>query len=99
MVWEQDAQEAQARVLNSIPPHWRIDKQRYAHLTDVTGVPRATGLLTPEQLKITESTVSELAQQLASQQLTAVTVLEAFATRAAIAHQLVSGDRKMDSLS
>ncbi|KAF9885893.1 hypothetical protein FE257_012273 [Aspergillus nanangensis] len=88
--WEIVAQEAQSRLLDSIPPQWRIEKDKYAHLTDVTDVPRTAGILTKEQLNITESTATELSHQLTSQRWTAVEVLEAFAARAAIAHQLVN---------
>jgi amidase len=46
-------------------------------------------ILSQKQLKITEMTVTELCPLIASRELTAVEVLQAFAARAAIAHQLV----------
>ena len=56
---------------------------------DVRDIPRTCGILTDEELEITESydTVS-LAEAIASKKYKAVTVAKAFAKRAAIAHQI-----------
>ena len=56
---------------------------------DVRDIPRTCGILTDEELQITEKydTVS-LAEALASKKYSAVTVARAFAKRAAIAHQV-----------
>ncbi|KAF5722339.1 aconitate hydratase 1 [Fusarium mundagurra] len=62
----------------------------YQDLKDVTNVPYTCGLLTEEQLKITELTATEIVMKLETRELKAVQVLEAFAGRAAIAHQLVN---------
>ena len=88
MSWETIRTEAQARVLESIPARWRLDPQKYRSLKDVTSVPYTSGILTDDQLKITELTVVEIVKRLESRELKAVQVLEAFAARAAIAHQL-----------
>lgn len=90
MSWEAIAKKSQANVLLSVPERWRIDANAYSSLKDVTGVPASCGLLSEEQLDITELTATEIVERLASHKLTAVRVLEAFAGRAAIAHQLVS---------
>ncbi|RGP78822.1 hypothetical protein FLONG3_3020 [Fusarium longipes] len=90
MSWETIAKEAQASVLHSIPERWRLDIKKYSSLKDVTDVPRTCGLLSGEQLEITELTATEIVSRLESRQLTAVQVLEAFAGRAAIAHQLTN---------
>ncbi|KAG5659718.1 hypothetical protein KAF25_002277 [Fusarium avenaceum] len=90
MSWETIAKECQAKVLQAIPDRWRLDIEDYKSLNDVTGVPYTCGLLTEAQLKITELTATQIVQQLQTQNLTAVQVLEAFAGRAAIAHQLVN---------
>lgn len=79
--------------MQSIPAKWRIEKKAFESLTDVSQVPQTCGILTGDQIKITELTVAELAGGIASRTLKAVDVLEAFAARAAIAHQLVSLDR------
>lgn len=90
MSWKEISQKAQQEVLDKIPLEWRIEKAKYQALTNVIDVPRVTGILSEKQLSITELAVTELAKQIASRQLTAVEVLEAFAARTAIAHQLVS---------
>lgn len=56
---------------------------------DVTEIPRTCGILTKEELTITEDyDATSLAQAIAQKKHTAVAVAKAFAKRAAIAHQL-----------
>lgn len=56
---------------------------------DVTGIPRTCGLLTAEELAITEEhDATSLAAAIRSRALTAEAVARAFSRRAAIAHQL-----------
>lgn len=56
---------------------------------DVTGLPRDLGILTPEELEITENyDAVALAAAIAARKLTAVAVATAFSKRAIIAHQL-----------
>ncbi|KAK3986124.1 putative acetamidase [Cladorrhinum sp. PSN332] len=58
---------------------------------DVTGVPRECGLLTPEEVEITENyDAVALAEAIATKKFTAVAVTQAFSKRAIIAHQLTS---------
>ena len=90
MSWEAIAKAAQAALLQSIPERWRLDLNRYRSMTDVTSVPYTCGILTDDQLKITELTAIEIVRHLETRELKAVQVLEAFAARTAIAHQLVS---------
>lgn len=90
MNWQDIAKESQAKVLNSIPKCWRLDVNRYRDLKDVTNVPYTCGLLTDEQLRITDLTATEIVKKIETRELKALQVLEAFAGRAAIAHQLVS---------
>ncbi|KAF5006865.1 hypothetical protein FDECE_6777 [Fusarium decemcellulare] len=90
MSWETIAKEYQAAVLQSIPDRWRLDVDKYRSLKDVRGVPETCGILTEAQLKITEFTVVELLKRLESRELKAVQVLDAFAARTAIAHQLLN---------
>ena len=52
-------------------------------------IPLAKQLLTPEEIKITESTVEELVPLLATGKLSAVTVTKAFLRRAALAQAAV----------
>ncbi|KAF2799408.1 amidase [Melanomma pulvis-pyrius CBS 109.77] len=59
--------------------------------TNVSEIPRNCGILTPEEIKITENfDATGLAEALARRQYTAVAVATAFAKRAIIAHQLTS---------
>lgn len=89
MSWKDISDKAQQEVLDRIPLKWRIDKTKYETLTNVIDVPRTAGILTEKQLVITELTVTELSAKISSRELKAVEVLEAFAARTAIAHQLV----------
>jgi amidase len=52
-------------------------------------LPIAEQVLTPEEIKITESTVEDLATSLAKGELSAVTVTKAFLRRAALAQKAV----------
>ncbi|OAA55296.1 Amidase [Niveomyces insectorum RCEF 264] len=88
--WETIASACQSAVLNAIPDKWKLPTPPAASVTDVTGIPRSCGLLTPAQLDITEQTADALVKQLRSGQLTSVEVTEAFCARAAIAHQCVN---------
>jgi amidase len=56
---------------------------------DVSGIPAKCGILSPEELSITEDyDAVSLAEAIASRKLTAVAVAKAFSKRAIIAHQL-----------
>ncbi|KAH0837145.1 putative amidase [Fonsecaea pedrosoi] len=88
--WQDIASKAQAGLLNSIPPKWRLPEPVDPSVMDVRGIPRACGLLTEKQLLITEQTASELVPQLRDGKLSSVEVTEAFCARAAIAHQCVN---------
>jgi len=56
---------------------------------DVTGIPSACGILTAEEIEITESYDSiGLAEAIAARKYSAVTVAKAFSKRAIICHQL-----------
>lgn len=57
--------------------------------TDVTNVPRTCGIMSEDEIDITENyDATSLAQAIASKKLTAISVVTAFAKRAAIAQQL-----------
>ncbi|KAF9228440.1 amidase [Gyrodon lividus] len=57
---------------------------------NVTSIPETCGLLTPEELAITDLDATAVLAQIASGQLTAVQTVTAFGRRAAIAHQLTA---------
>jgi amidase len=87
--WKTISSSAQQTLLESIPAKWRINTRSYDNLTDVSGVPITCGILSQKQIDITNLTVTELAKRIRSRKFKATEVLEAFAARAAIAHQLV----------
>ncbi|KAM0230877.1 hypothetical protein ACHAPO_008933 [Fusarium lateritium] len=88
--WNDIAVAAQAELLQAIPDQWRIDPKQYSGQSNVSRIPLTCGVLSKRQIAITELTVSELQQRLRSRTLKATEILEAFAARAAIAHQLVN---------
>ncbi|KAG2148923.1 amidase signature domain-containing protein [Suillus clintonianus] len=57
---------------------------------DVTHIPETCGLLTPQELAITELDATAVCQKIAAGELTAVEAVTAFGKRAAIAHQLTA---------
>lgn len=57
---------------------------------DVRHIPETCGLLTPEELAITELDATAVCQKIAVGELTAVEAVTAFGKRAAIAHQLTA---------
>lgn len=82
---------AQAGVLEAIPAKWRLSSAqlKLADDANVMDAPRTCGILTNEQIAITEQTATELLSKLATGKLSSVEVTEAFCARAAVAHQLV----------
>ncbi|GKZ26955.1 hypothetical protein AbraIFM66951_003908 [Aspergillus brasiliensis] len=90
MDWKVVAKEAQASVLEAIPVQWRLNPEDYHGQKDVSKVPYTCGILTEEQIQITELTATEIVKRLELRTLKAVQVLEAFAARTAIAHQLAN---------
>lgn len=88
--WQDISVAAQADLLQAIPDRWRIDPGQYSGQSDVSTVPLTCKVLSKRQIDITELTVSELQQRIKSRALKATEILEAYAARAAIAHQLVA---------
>lgn len=88
MGWEEIAADKKKRIADSIPQEWRIKSEP----TDVSvmAYPKESGIMSAEELAITESTAVDLVAQLAARKLTSVAVTTAFLKRAALAHQLVS---------
>ncbi|KAF4499244.1 aconitate hydratase 1 [Fusarium agapanthi] len=58
---------------------WAGNVNQYQDLKDVTNVPYTCGLLTKDQLRITELTATEIVKELGIRELKAVQVLETFA--------------------
>lgn len=86
--WEELAADKRTRINNSIPDEWRI--QELPAGDSFFDFPAKSGLLSDQELSITESSATDLVQRLAQGKLKAVDVTIAFCKRAALAHQLVS---------
>jgi hypothetical protein len=87
--WETLVADKQRRQQAAIPDAWRIAVPG-PEVVDVSDVPRACGLLSTQELEITETTdVDVLLAKLAARQWTSVEVTTAFYKRAIIAQQLV----------
>jgi amidase len=85
------AREAQQKVLDKIPPQWRIPPDTKAlHTGDARSFITKCGILNENQLDITRLTATEVLKLIHTGELKAVEVVEAFCARAAIAHQLVN---------
>lgn len=97
--WQEAAQQKKDAIDNAIPPQWRLGQPYNQLPSDVRSVPRTCGILSPEQIDITERTASDLVEQLRSGKISSTKVVEAFCARAAIAQQLVCGlQREVDDI-
>lgn len=88
MTWEEIAADKRSRIDKSIPSEWLL-KSKTSDVS-VMGVPAESGILSKEELAITNSTAVELVAKMAAGDLKSVDVTLAFCKRAALAHQLVS---------
>jgi len=90
--WEAKAQVARDILEKSIQTQWLLpaDKLPSCDRLNVTNVPRESGLLSEEELLMTETDATGLVEQIAKGSWTAEAVLTAFLKRATIGHQLVS---------
>ena len=85
------AARVQQRVLDSIPPQWRMARDiKSQHDGDALSFVETCGILTNRQLEITLLTATEVLKLIHTGQLKAADVVEAFCARAAISHQLVN---------
>lgn len=87
MSWEKIAADKRARIEASIPQEWRIKTKPTED--SVMNFPKASGIMSAEELAITESSATDLVALMAAGKLTSVAVTTAFCKRAALAHQLV----------
>jgi amidase len=85
--WQEIAADKRARIEKTIPSEWRIDTNDLGD--NVMDVPAKCGLLSEEELAITNSSAVDLVARISKGDLKAVTVTTAFCKRAAIAQQVV----------
>lgn len=94
--WKEISAKAQDILANSIPPEWRIAKDKLPppEQKDVTDFPAKCGLLTDAELTITDSYATEIVKKIASGDWKAEDVVRAFCKRAAVAQQVVRVDSR-----
>jgi amidase len=92
MGWEELVEKKRKALASLIPEKWRIpiEKLPASSQRSVISYGETSGLLSVEEMDITQLTIEELARKIASREYSAVQVCEAFCHRAAIAHQLVN---------
>ena len=90
--WKKISAKAQEQLFASIPSDWRIPKDKLppAEQLDVTSFPAESGIVTDNEVTITESYATEIVSKIAAGEWKAEDVTRAFCKRAAIAHQVVS---------
>lgn len=98
-VWQSIARRKKQEQSNLIPKDWTLKTRPVANRNDVLAVPRECGLLSDQEIQITENhDATTLVKELAARRLKSVDVVTAFCKRAAIAQQLVSWSNQGVSL-
>lgn len=87
--WEDISKAKKAAREAAIPAEWKL-KTIPAIGSNVTSVPRESGILSARELEITESTAEALVSAMVSKKYTAEEVAIAFCKRAAMAQQLTN---------
>ncbi|PVH80440.1 amidase [Cadophora sp. DSE1049] len=87
--WKKTAAQKRSQQAQLIPLEWRLPPANLLP-RNTDEFLHSSGLLTPDEVNITELSSTALLQNLASSQLTAVQVARAFCKRAAFAQQLIN---------
>ncbi len=87
--WQHLGADKRNRQAASIPKEWLLKDPPTADILDVTRIPETCGILTAQEISITNASVGTLLQNLSVGEWSAFEVTTAFAKRAIIAHQLV----------
>ena len=89
--WKDVCHQKRKSQQDAIPSKWLLPQPPLSVYSSVLNVPATCGLLTPRELKITETTnVDIILENLRTTEWSSVEVTTAFYKRAIIAHQLVS---------
>ncbi|KAF2442990.1 acetamidase [Karstenula rhodostoma CBS 690.94] len=91
--WQLVAWQKKDEQYARIPSNWRIPHDRLpaANATNYLDIPRKCGILSEEELRITEGyDATALAEAIRARKLKSVDVARAFCKRAAVAHQLTN---------
>lgn len=94
--WQEIAAKKKQEQIDKLPKEWLIKTPPESQL-NVLSVPKDCGLLSSEELEITETPVEDILPKLASAEWSSVQVTTAFYKRAIIAHQVV-GTRRVSDL-
>lgn len=87
--WEEIGRQKREAIAALLPKRWRLQNIPSAEEAP-NAITVVQSALSNNELRITEKSATQLLQLLATGELSAVEVFEAFAHRATIAHQLVS---------
>ena len=90
--WEDLAEKKRNHLASLIPEPWRIPVGQLPDPSErnMVAFMEKCGLLNSEEYMITQLTLEQLANRIATGNLTAIQVCQAYCHRAAIAHQLVN---------
>ncbi|SMR56904.1 unnamed protein product [Zymoseptoria tritici ST99CH_1E4] len=90
--WGDISAKAKQKVLDDIPSEWKIPSEKLpsGDVLDVTDFPAQSGILSQQDLDITDSFAVDIVAKIAKGEWTSEDVTRAFCKRAAIAHQLVN---------
>ncbi|KAF7718109.1 Uncharacterized protein PECH_002446 [Penicillium ucsense] len=90
--WEQQAQKGRDILQNSIPKQWLLPESRLPPTTqkNVIRFIRESGALSEHELRITDSSATELVREMRRGKLAAEEVIVAFLKRAVVGHQLLN---------
>ncbi|KAL2808217.1 amidase signature domain-containing protein [Aspergillus granulosus] len=86
--WKSIAAQKKSAIEATIPAEWRLETLPADD--SILSFPKSSGILTQDELAITESSATDLVRDLAAGNLTSVSVTTAFCKRAALAHQLTN---------
>jgi amidase len=86
--WQHVAAARRSLIDSRIPPEWRVPEELLKN-KNLVDLPRKCGILTEEELSITESRAVEIMTANQAGKISAVDTTRAFCKRAAIAHQAV----------
>lgn len=87
--WQKVAEEQQQLRDSKIPREWILKSPPSDDVTNVMDVPSTSGIMSKEELALTEKDATELLSLMATGKVKSYDVTLAFCKRAAIAQQLV----------
>lgn len=98
--WQATAAATREAREASIPAEWRIptDEMPTGSILDVTKFPVDSGMFSDFELAITDAGAVEIVDKIKARQWTAEEVTKAFCKQAAVAHQLVRGNRSCSTV-